>query len=80
MSYHYNLTDEQRKEIEAHLENNIRDLIRHHKKDGVFPTEDKSHVCISQLTYVDIVGIIGDYLKLHEDFDPDKETANEKAG
>ena len=73
MSYHYNLTPEQRAEKERLLDKNIRDLIRHHKKDGVVPTEDKSRVCISQITYVDIVGIIGDYMTLHEDFDPDKE-------
>lgn len=74
MSYHYNYTPEQLEQIRQHLENNIRDLIRHHKHDGIVVSDDKSRVGVSQLTYVDIIGIIGDYMKLHEDFDPDKET------
>ena len=65
MSYYYNLTPEQRKAKEQQLENNIKDLIRHHCDDGVTVTDDKSRVCISQITYVDIVGIIYDYITLH---------------
>lgn len=60
------------------LHKNLKDLVKHHK---LYPPKRTGEgLVIQDILYVDIVGIIGDFMKCFPDFDPDKYEATDEHG
>ena len=65
-------------DAQEHLHKNMMDLVKHHKK--YTPKRTDAGLVIQDILYVDIVGIIGDFMKLFPDFDPDKYESTDEHG
>ena len=60
------------------LHKNLKDLVKHHK---LYPPKRTGEgLVIQDILYVDIVGIICDFMKCFPDFDPDKYESTDEHG
>ena len=60
------------------LHRNMMDLVKHHKKYP--PKRTENGLVIQDILYVDMVGIIGSFMKCFPDFDPDKYESTDEHG
>lgn len=65
-------------DAQEQLHKNMMDLVKHHKKYP--PKRTDAGLVIQDILYVDIVGIIGEFMKLFPDFDPDKYESTDEHG
>ena len=65
-------------DAQERLHKNMMDLVKHHKKYP--PKRTDAWLVIPDILYEDIVGIIGEFMTMFPDFDPDKYESTDEQG